>query len=154
MLSNCFLLIFDLILRGMVEYRSLLQGIGEHHGEQALEGKLHGKARSQQDHRSCRGVLGVSCKVKLFRCAWFGSIRLYIIWQGQSWFPKLKSWRDNFAGTEFCSRMLVWSTALEGCSGNLPAALSSPGSSCTSSSPRASTPPARSSGSPPSSPTL
>ena len=63
------LLTLDLILRGVVEYRSLLQGIGEYHGEQALEGKLHGKARAQQDHRSCRGVLGVSCKVKLVRCA-------------------------------------------------------------------------------------
>ena len=59
MLSNCFWLTM-ILFRGMVEYKSLLQGIWEHNREQADEGQLHCNARAQQDHGSRWGVLGVS----------------------------------------------------------------------------------------------
>ena len=46
--------------RGLVEYKSLLQGIREHNGEQSVEEKLHGDAGTQQDNDFRWGVLGVS----------------------------------------------------------------------------------------------
>ena len=71
MLSNCFWLTM-ILFRGMVEYKSLLQGIWEHNREQADEGQLHCNAWAQQDHGSRWGVLGVSIASEIrkhVRCA-------------------------------------------------------------------------------------
>ena len=69
----------------MVEYKSLLQGIGEHNGEQVDEGKLHGDARAQQDHGSRWGVLGVSSQQRCARARQdkilFDPIKLDLIWR-------------------------------------------------------------------------
>ena len=64
-----------ILFRGMVEYKSLLQGIWEHNREQADEGQLHCNAWAQQDNGSCWGVLGVSSQWNQIR--WASQTRPY-----------------------------------------------------------------------------